>query len=273
MLEPICCVVGLQWLYEGNCECSSSDRFSYAGMNIVTDIITGLLPMRVLRELELPKRQKRALMFVFGLGGLYVFFLNVVIPRTITDKSHSTCIVSILRLQSLYVISQADDITWENPLAAIWSSVEANTAILCSCLPTLRTYFVKLFPKLANIGSHGGGTEQKSRQPASYISSLSNSNAAPPPHIPKSHNSRRRNISFDALGRGLTGRGDPMQSSYAYSGHDNSSEEHELDPMPLPMEDERAIQVTTTVEQDVESFRSDDDSRWKWPEGTVRTVV
>lgn len=64
-----------------------------------------------------------------------------------------------------------------------------------------------------------------------------------------------------------------MQNSYAYSGHDTSSEEHELDPVPLPIEDDGAIQVTTVVEQDVESLRSEEEGRWNYPRGTVRAVV
>ena len=40
-------------------------------MNIATDIAIGVLPLPMLKELQLPKRQKIALMIVFGLGGLY----------------------------------------------------------------------------------------------------------------------------------------------------------------------------------------------------------
>lgn len=46
-------------------------RFANTGMNIATDFIIGLLPLPMLKELQLPKRQKIALMIVFGLGGLY----------------------------------------------------------------------------------------------------------------------------------------------------------------------------------------------------------
>ncbi len=49
---------------------ANASRFANAGMNIASDIAVGLLPMRVLRELDLPKRHKIALMIVFGLGGL-----------------------------------------------------------------------------------------------------------------------------------------------------------------------------------------------------------
>ena len=97
-------------------------------------------------------------MAVFALGGLYV------------DRHHwlqskpwltgfSTCIISILRLQSLYVVSISLDITWDNPLPAIWSSTETNVGIICSCLPTLKGCITHFFPRLfpsANSGNISG---------------------------------------------------------------------------------------------------------------------
>ncbi|KAK4506774.1 hypothetical protein PRZ48_000507 [Zasmidium cellare] len=110
----------------GHCLDRFAVWFANAGINIATDVITAILPLPVLKQLELPKRQRYALMTVFALGGF-------------------TCIVSILRLQSLYIISRTTDTSWENPLAAIWSNVEINVAILCSCLPTLRCIFPQIF--------------------------------------------------------------------------------------------------------------------------------
>jgi hypothetical protein len=48
--------------------------FANAGLNIATDIAIGVLPLKVLKSLKLPTRQRIALMIVFGLGGLYVSF-------------------------------------------------------------------------------------------------------------------------------------------------------------------------------------------------------
>lgn len=45
-------------------------RFTNASINIVTDICTGVLPLPTLNSLNLPRRQKYALMAVFALGGL-----------------------------------------------------------------------------------------------------------------------------------------------------------------------------------------------------------
>ncbi|KAK4540205.1 hypothetical protein LTR36_009703 [Oleoguttula mirabilis] len=42
----------------------------------------------------------------------------------------------------------ATDITWENPMAAIYSSTEVNIGIICSCLPTLKGCVAHFFPRL-----------------------------------------------------------------------------------------------------------------------------
>ncbi|KAF7187939.1 Satratoxin biosynthesis SC1 cluster protein 4, partial [Pseudocercospora fuligena] len=114
---------------EGTCLNRLVVWFTNAGVNIVTDIATAILPLPVLNQLRLPAKQKYTLMFVFGLGGL-------------------SCLMSILRLQSLYVISKSTDVSWDNPLAAIYSSMEVNIGITCSCLPTLKGLATRVFPKL-----------------------------------------------------------------------------------------------------------------------------
>ncbi|EMC96856.1 hypothetical protein BAUCODRAFT_41690, partial [Baudoinia panamericana UAMH 10762] len=126
-----CSPISFFWnpMQEGHCLNRFAVWFANAGMNIVTDVATALLPLPVLKSLELPPRQKHVLLVIFALGGF-------------------TCIVSILRLYSLYVISATTDISWNNPLAAIWSSVEINTGILCSCLPTLKGCVTRFFPNL-----------------------------------------------------------------------------------------------------------------------------
>ncbi|KXT12450.1 hypothetical protein AC579_7374 [Pseudocercospora musae] len=100
--------------------------FASAGLNIATDISITILPLPLLKKLELPKRQKRILMAVFCLGGV-------------------VCIISILRLYALYVLWNSKDVSYDNGMAAIWSNLECNVGIICSCLPTLRCLFPKIF--------------------------------------------------------------------------------------------------------------------------------
>lgn len=126
-------------------------RFANTILNIVTDIATTVLPLPVLRSLQLPKRQKILLMLVFGLG-------------------FTTCIISILRLHSLYVVSRTTDLSWDNPMPAIWSSTELNVAILCSCLPTLKGLISRVFPNLLSTGHTGtrSSRPQQSSGPARF---------------------------------------------------------------------------------------------------------
>ena len=111
-------------------------RFANTVLNIITDIATTVLPLPVLRTLQLPKRQKMLLMVVFSLG-------------------FTTCVVSILRLHSLYIVSRTTDLSWDNPMPAIWSSTELNVAILCSCLPTLKGLISRIWPRLLSTGHTG----------------------------------------------------------------------------------------------------------------------
>lgn len=164
--------------------------------------------------------------------------------------------VSILRLQALYVIRQNfdKDVTYHNPLAAIWSSVEINTGILCSCLPTLRRLFSKWFPNLLDtVRSSGAARSGKEARSADAYSARKPSTDASKQLTASSANSR--GMSHDALGKGLTGKGQVMQTSYAYSRNDDSSEEMlELDAIAGAPQYDHGIQVTTVVEQDVEKL-------------------
>ena len=83
-------------------------------------------------------------MIVFALGGF-------------------TCIISILRLQSLLVFLHNSDISWHNPLAAIWSSLEVNIGILCSCLPTLKAMVSRYFPRAFNSSYLRGSDHSNER--------------------------------------------------------------------------------------------------------------
>lgn len=66
---------------DGYCLDKKSLWFSNSAIHIFTDILIMLYPMPVLKNLQLPKRQKIALMGVFALGILYVRFLMLICTR------------------------------------------------------------------------------------------------------------------------------------------------------------------------------------------------
>ncbi|KAI9045551.1 uncharacterized protein KD926_007967 [Aspergillus affinis] len=100
-----------------------------ASIQIVSDLIIVVLPMPVLTQLRLPKRQKTALIVVFALG-LFV------------------CATSVVRLGTVIELIKSDDPTKANAQAALWSFIESSVAIISACLPPLRPLLAYFFPRL-----------------------------------------------------------------------------------------------------------------------------
>lgn len=137
---------------------SLTHSMASTALNMATDLVIACLPLPVLNKLQLPSRQKYALMGVFALAGFVI-------------------IISILRLPSLIKLWETKDTSYKNPMVMIWSSVEINVGIICSCLPTLRCLFPRLFKAATGYasgrstgfsdgsrsgGGGGGGKDRKS---------------------------------------------------------------------------------------------------------------
>ncbi|KAH8655106.1 hypothetical protein BGZ60DRAFT_435500 [Tricladium varicosporioides] len=137
--------------------------FFNASFNIFTDLIVLLLPMPALMEIQLPKKQKIVLMFVFALGGF-------------------VCLISILRLHSLYTLSVSSDLTYDNLNAALWSAIEANTGIICASLQTVRPVVARLFPRIF--------ATSRNATKASQLSTFNKQTGANKPLPPLSSNKR-----------------------------------------------------------------------------------
>jgi len=88
-------------------------------------------------------------------------------PMVVANVVASVCIMSILRLHSLYVIANSTDVTWDNVGAATWSAVELNTAIVCACLPTLKPLINIVAPRL--LGSTNGTNRGSRYRPHSHL--------------------------------------------------------------------------------------------------------
>lgn len=57
---------------DGYCLDREALWFSNSAMHIASDLVILFLPIPVIKTLQLPRRQRIALMMVFALGGLYV---------------------------------------------------------------------------------------------------------------------------------------------------------------------------------------------------------
>ncbi|PVH99899.1 hypothetical protein DM02DRAFT_414617 [Periconia macrospinosa] len=112
---------------DGRCLNQAAVWFTNASVNIVQDIIILAMPIAMLRSLDIPSRQKKALIIVFAFGAI-------------------VCVVSIIRLQTLVAIANSKDPTYDNLAAAMLSAIEANMGIICACLPSMRPLFSALMP-------------------------------------------------------------------------------------------------------------------------------
>lgn len=93
----------------------------------------------------MPRREKMALMFVLALGG-------------------SVCIITIIRLYTLYALVHSKDPARDLTQGGIYSNLEAATAIFVSCLPTLKGLLTRYFPTIfaSKSDSRGHGVSSPS---------------------------------------------------------------------------------------------------------------
>ncbi|KAF4625633.1 hypothetical protein G7Y89_g12532 [Cudoniella acicularis] len=138
-----CIPVSGFWLINEPSKCIDKkfQWFFNASFNILTDLLILSLPIPVLLNIQLPTKQKLLLTFVFALGGF-------------------VCLISILRLRSLYVLSVSTDPTFDNLDAGMWSAIEVNMGIICASLQTIRPIIARMFPRL--LGTSRAQTKNSS---------------------------------------------------------------------------------------------------------------
>ncbi|KAK0609296.1 hypothetical protein DIS24_g12343 [Lasiodiplodia hormozganensis] len=167
----------------GTCVDFKALWFAHAAINIFSDVLIISLPMPVIKGLNIPTKQKLALMGIFALGAF-------------------GCVTSILRLKSLYAVADSVDQSYDNVDAAVWSNVEINVAIMCASLPTFKALIKRIFPHLLSTDP------ASSRSPAGKYGNTiggGGTNGA----WQRSRNTRKNGtvISLDCMERGEGGGG------------------------------------------------------------------
>jgi len=111
--------------------------FIYATVNILLDLAILILPMPALWSLKMPTKQRLLVISIFALGGF-------------------ACLTSILRLESLYIVTKSEDNTWDTVNLGMWSNIEVNTGIICSSLQTIRPVISRFFPNIFSMNRSYG---------------------------------------------------------------------------------------------------------------------
>ncbi|KAB8260881.1 hypothetical protein BDV32DRAFT_149042 [Aspergillus pseudonomiae] len=115
-----CKPIAMQWDSEltGTCINTLKSYYALAGTSLGFDLVIIALPLPVLWNLQLGKRQKVALCCVFAIG----FF------------------VTIIQIIRIFTIARLKTYTDSKPVI-LWSIVEISLAVIIACVPTYGPYF------------------------------------------------------------------------------------------------------------------------------------
>lgn len=119
---------------------SSNKRFYLvvAVSNILLDIWVLILPIKALKDIKRPTRDKVVLFIIFGFGALscisrlvhlYMLLFQVLI---VIGLSY---LCSMIRLYTIRVFTESKDKFYDSAPINIWSMIEINTAIICASVP------------------------------------------------------------------------------------------------------------------------------------------
>ncbi|KAL3420746.1 integral membrane protein [Phlyctema vagabunda] len=117
----------------GKCVNVTAVFYSHAAINILTDFVIYIMPMKVLWGIARPRNEKIGLVVVFAIG----FFV---------------CLAGIIRLWALQKTSVSVDSSWDNEPAAVWSIIECCVGVICASVPSLKPLFSKV-RKITNNSS------------------------------------------------------------------------------------------------------------------------
>ncbi|KUJ08697.1 uncharacterized protein LY89DRAFT_741544 [Mollisia scopiformis] len=118
-----------------SCRDPEAALFIHGLTNSLTDVYIYILPMKMVWEVQLPKRQRMGLIGIFAAGFL-------------------VCVAGALRLYYSILTQKSTDTPWEGFNLWTWESIEINLGIVCSSAPCLKALITKMIPRM--FGSVGG---------------------------------------------------------------------------------------------------------------------
>ncbi|KGO40142.1 hypothetical protein PEX1_017250 [Penicillium expansum] len=176
-------------------------------LNILTDLIFAVLPVFMLRHLQVNSRVKASLICILGLG---IF----------------ACAAAFVKISILPSYGRTGDFLWDFTNLTIWVVTESNTGIIAGSLPTLKPLFKRV---LGTYGSRSKTTREYFGSKKYKMHSMSRSRG--PPLQSRGHRSGNLSvIEYDAHPKTTPSQMASVTGSATYSGSraSNSSEERIL---------------------------------------------
>ncbi|KAK4867510.1 hypothetical protein LT330_001020 [Penicillium expansum] len=207
-----CDNIRANWDFSLKAKCLSPKQrltMSYvnASLNILTDLIFAVLPVFMLRHLQVNSRVKASLICILGLG---IF----------------ACAAAFVKISILPSYGRTGDFLWDFTNLTIWVVTESNTGIIAGSLPTLKPLFKRV---LGTYGSRSKTTREYFGSKKYKMHSMSRSRG--PPLQSRGHRSGNLSvIEYDAHPKTTPSQMASVTGSATYSGSraSNSSEERIL---------------------------------------------
>ncbi|KAF2120322.1 hypothetical protein BDV96DRAFT_567058 [Lophiotrema nucula] len=142
----------LKWrlTHELKCHNEGAEIVAVVVISTALDFLICALPVVLVWNLQIPRRQKAALIGIFGLGLV-------------------TCVCGILRMYyAIYVYYYTYDITWYAFYGWIWTALEADLGVICASAPALKVFFHRYFNLSGNRSTNGysNGKKASNGQPS-----------------------------------------------------------------------------------------------------------
>ncbi|KAF1844244.1 uncharacterized protein K460DRAFT_317563 [Cucurbitaria berberidis CBS 394.84] len=114
-----------------------------AAISTVQDLVICMLPIFLIWNLRIQRRQKVALCGIFGMG-------------------LTTCVCGIMRTYyATYIYYYTYDITWHAYHGWIWTVLEAELGVICASAPALKVFFRRYFSKNSTRIGYSGNDDPR----------------------------------------------------------------------------------------------------------------
>ncbi|CAI7625119.1 unnamed protein product [Penicillium glandicola] len=171
--------------------------YASGALSSSTDLFVLLLPIHSLWKLKMNMGSRIRIIGVFGIGGLYVKYLPIIMSRAGKTNEKRACVASLIRLGMTHILVDGEDETWNISHLAIWAVLECNIGIWCSCLMFLPKFIEFSCPQgiMSGITRIWSG-KSSNRSKGNRNGSKDSTDPVPLSEKAKLHVSRQESFSF-----------------------------------------------------------------------------
>lgn len=134
---------------DGSAKCFSivTIYLSSAPVNLITDIVIFFLPVPILTQLRLPKKEKIILIITFSVG-FFTAVVDVIRAAYLQGAATSNAIAQQNGAGNDGNSHPHQDFSWYGAYTFMWSAVEINTGMICACVPSLKPLVARIIPRM-----------------------------------------------------------------------------------------------------------------------------